>query len=332
MSPSSPEPSQPPQPQPSKPPQPPGVNVHWLNVLFYIYLHLAAAYGLILIFTEAKIATTLFGAALALVVPLGTTLAHRLFAHKSFEASTPFKVLIVTLHTFVGQGSVIDWVQEHRFHHAVRGTNLDPYDARRGFWFAHLHSKVVKRRPEQEAAKAAVDVSDLADDPLLVWQRRLYPFVMPVLGFLLPTNAPSEYWSESLIVSVCVVGALRHALVLHYAWLLTSGPLLYGLKHGQNEAYSNQVFFVRRSRWPDYHYLFPWDYKTSEYGAYESDWSSWLIGQAAGLGWASNLKTVSSDDMKQALQLSLDTKLPIEQTVLSVIAASNNADAAPVAS
>ncbi|CAB3383809.1 Hypothetical predicted protein [Cloeon dipterum] len=102
--------------------------------------------------------------------------------------------------------------------------------------------------------------------------------------------------------------------------------------NAMNEAYSNQVFFVRRSRWPDYHYLFPWDYKTSEYGAYESDWTSWLIGQAAGLGWASNLKTVSSDDMKQALQLSLDTKLPIEQTVLSVVAASNNADAVPVAS
>jgi hypothetical protein len=47
--------------QSSPQPPPPGVNVHWLNVLFYIYLHLTAAYGLGLIFTEAALATSLFG-------------------------------------------------------------------------------------------------------------------------------------------------------------------------------------------------------------------------------------------------------------------------------
>jgi hypothetical protein len=47
--------------QSSPQPPPPGVNVHWLNVLFYIYLHLTAAYGLGLVFTEAALATSLYG-------------------------------------------------------------------------------------------------------------------------------------------------------------------------------------------------------------------------------------------------------------------------------
>jgi stearoyl-CoA desaturase (Delta-9 desaturase) len=128
---------------------------------------------------------------------------------------------------------VYDWVQEHRFHHAVKGTALDPYDPRRGFWFAHLNNKMVKRRPDQEAAKAAVDMSDLEADAIIMWQKQLYFLAMPVLAFLLPVNAPTEYWGESLVTSLCVVGAIRQVVVLHAAWLVTSGPLLFGLVHGQ---------------------------------------------------------------------------------------------------
>jgi stearoyl-CoA desaturase (Delta-9 desaturase) len=87
----------------------------------------------------------------------------------------------------------------------------------------------------------------------------------------------------------------------------------------RNEADSNQVFFVRRSRWPDYHYLFPWDYKTSEYGSYDDDWTTWLIERAVDVGWAHNLRTLSSETMKKALQLSLDEKIPIEQSVSKII-------------
>jgi len=33
----------------------------WRNVILFSYLHLAALYGVLLIFTSAKIATTIFG-------------------------------------------------------------------------------------------------------------------------------------------------------------------------------------------------------------------------------------------------------------------------------
>lgn len=33
----------------------------WRNVILFAYLHLAALYGVLLIFTSAKIATTIFG-------------------------------------------------------------------------------------------------------------------------------------------------------------------------------------------------------------------------------------------------------------------------------
>lgn len=33
----------------------------WRNVILFAYLHMAALYGVLLIFTSAKIATTIFG-------------------------------------------------------------------------------------------------------------------------------------------------------------------------------------------------------------------------------------------------------------------------------
>lgn len=33
----------------------------WRNVILFAYLHLAALYGILLMFTSAKIATTIFG-------------------------------------------------------------------------------------------------------------------------------------------------------------------------------------------------------------------------------------------------------------------------------
>lgn len=38
----------------------PRLSNHWPSVLFQIYLHMSALYGLILVFTQASLMTTLF--------------------------------------------------------------------------------------------------------------------------------------------------------------------------------------------------------------------------------------------------------------------------------
>lgn len=48
------------EPSTSEPPEPIHRETNWPTVLFYIYLHMCALYALVLVFTEARIYTTLF--------------------------------------------------------------------------------------------------------------------------------------------------------------------------------------------------------------------------------------------------------------------------------
>ncbi|KAF4518905.1 hypothetical protein B566_EDAN006743 [Ephemera danica] len=136
---------------------------------------------------------------------------------------------------------------------------------------------------------------------------RFYWILMPIVSFLLPVNAPVEYWGESIMTSICVVGMLRHVILLHAAWLVHSGPVLWGLKDGQS------------SRWHEYHYMLPWDYRTNEYGSYGDDVATHLIEFTQRQGWASGLRTCSDEAMAKALDLAMDLKIPLRESVERIV-------------
>ena len=84
---------------------------------------------------------------------------------------------------------------------------------------------------------------------------------------------------------------------------------------------SNLVFLVRKSYWPDYHYLLPWDCRTGEYGGYGTDLTTRLIDWAASNGFASHLRTCSNDAMTRALEMATDEALPLAECVRKVVEA-----------
>src|SRR6516165_12454591 len=56
---------------------------------------------------------------LYVITALGVTLGyHRMFTHRAFESSRPFRAFIAVLGSMAVQGSVITWVADHRKHHA----------------------------------------------------------------------------------------------------------------------------------------------------------------------------------------------------------------------
>lgn len=70
------------------------------------------------------------------------------------------------------QGHIYEWVRDHRVHHKFVDTDADPYNAKRGFFFAHMGWLIVRKHPDVINKGKLVDVSDLDDDPFVVWQRR----------------------------------------------------------------------------------------------------------------------------------------------------------------
>lgn len=92
----------------------------WRNVALFAYLHVAALYGAFLMFASAKIATSIWGKFLIFNVELFSSLlsfytlaillyqmsglgitagAHRLWAHRSYKAKLPLRIILMIFNT-----------------------------------------------------------------------------------------------------------------------------------------------------------------------------------------------------------------------------------------
>lgn len=54
--------------------------------------------------------------------------------------------------------------------------------------------------------------------------------------------------------------------------------------------------------WHNYHHVFPWDYKAAELGDYKLNMTTAFIDFFAKIGWAYDLKTVSSDTVRKRVE------------------------------
>jgi stearoyl-CoA desaturase (delta-9 desaturase) len=287
----------------------------WPLVLFHLYLHLSALYGLLLVFTQAYLKTSLFTIILISFGLLAVTIGnHRMWAHQCYKAVWPLKVVFAILQMFTCQGTIYDWVRDHRLHHKHHGTDDDPYNYKRGFTFAQWSSHCLANNPRRESLLQQIDMSDIEADKVVMFQKRFYWFIMPVVSLLLPINAAVEYWGESLLVSVMVVGFLRIAILLQASWLINSATLLWGLDPmDKKSGESWLVFIVNKSLWPQYHYLLPWDYQSGEFGTYAAGCSTAFIRVLAALGLIFDLTTITSKGVKSALSVAAQTKRPLAE-------------------
>jgi stearoyl-CoA desaturase (delta-9 desaturase) len=88
-------------------------------------------------------------AGLYLVSCLGVTVGyHRYFTHGAFKARRPLRIGLAIAGSLAAQGPVIDWVADHRRHHAFSDRPGDPHSPwlfgtspialAKGFWHAHM--------------------------------------------------------------------------------------------------------------------------------------------------------------------------------------------------
>ncbi len=70
------------------------------------------------------------------------------------------------------QNDIIQWARDHRVHHKYTETDADPHNATRGFFFSHVGWLMVKKHPEVTAKGRLLDISDLLNDPVCIFQRK----------------------------------------------------------------------------------------------------------------------------------------------------------------
>jgi len=179
------------------------VSINWPMLVYIGGTHIMALWALIVLVVFGgvcpilgngigmKTATCVFAVILYIMSGLGITAGvHRLWAHRSYKAALPLRALLMVFNSIANQGTIVHWVRDHRTHHLYSDTIADPHDANRGFWFSHVGWLITKKRVEVYAAGKEVNMNDIYQDPVPMFQKKMDPFWNLLWCFALPAFVP----------------------------------------------------------------------------------------------------------------------------------------------
>ncbi|XP_023176539.1 acyl-CoA desaturase isoform X3 [Drosophila hydei] len=273
--------------------------IRWPDLGAQTFLHAGALYGLYLLFS-AKLYTFLWVVGCIWVSGIGITAgAHRLWSHKSYTASLFLRVLLAFMFSIAGQRDAYTWALDHRIHHKFSETDADPHNAKRGFFFAHVGWLFLTPHPKVIEKRKVIDMSDLEADAVVMFQRKYYIPLFALCSIVLPVLVPWYFWQEDLWMSFWINFNMRFTWTLNVAFFVNSVAHMYG-----NKPYDKNItpveapivsFLAMGEGWHNYHHVFPWDYKTGEFGNYTLNVTTAFIDFCARIGIASGRKSVSPD-------------------------------------
>lgn len=290
------------------------MEIVWHNIVLFIILHSTAFYGLYLVFAENAYLDLVNTYFVLFLSGMGITAGvHRLWAHRCYKAKTPLRIFLMLCQSLAFQNSIYEWTRDHRVHHKFTDTDADPHNSRRGFFFAHMGWLLCKKHPDVKGKGKQIDMSDLAADPVVMFQKKYYFIIMPICCFVLPALIPYYYMGSSLKVCFFVGSMLRYCLSLHGTWLVNSAAHFYGIKpYDKNISPVNSRLvssITYGEGWHNYHHVFPWDYKAAELGN-DFNWTTTFLHLMAKIGQAYDLKTVSKEMLLKRIQRTGDGSHP----------------------
>jgi len=296
-------------------------HVNWINVS---QLVVTPAYGIIMATrTPLRWQTALLAIFYFWWTGIAVTAGyHRLWSHRSYNASAPLRYFLAFGGAAAIEGSARHWATQHRAHHRYIDTNKDPYSADKGLVYAHMGWLVFKE-PKENIGK--VDVSDIKEDPIAAWQHKHFWPIALFTGALLPSLVAST-WGDAFGAFI-YAGILRIFFVNHSIFCVNSLAHWLGDQPFDDRKTARNHFITAFATfgegWHNYHHEFPTDYRN---GIEWHDWdpTKWSIELWKAMGLASNLKTIKPNEIEksrvQQLRKKLDQKTeslewgaPIEQ-------------------
>lgn len=220
--------------------------------------------------------------------------AHRLWSHKAYKATLFMRIFLMICQTMAFQNSIYEWVRDHRVHHKFTDTNADPHNSKRGFFFSHMGWLMMKKHPDVRNKGKAIDMTDLEQDGVVMFQKKHYLTLMPIIAFVIPALPPYFMWGYSMPASFFICSLLRYTVSLHFTWLVNSAAHMWGTRpYDKNISAVNTLsvaIFANGEGWHNYHHVFPWDYKAAEVGTYGTNHTTCFIDMFAYFGEFSLLK------------------------------------------
>ena len=218
-----------------------------------------------------KIESYFFGTMLYYFACLGITAgSHRLWSHRSYKATKILEWFLMIASTCANQGSIYHWVRDHRVHHKYSETDADPHNAKRGFFFAHMGWLLQKKHPAVIEAGNKLDLKDLNNNYVIVFQKKYNVVLSILICFVFPTIIPMLYWKETFWAAFLICTIFRYVMTLHATWLVNSWAHFYGHRPydptiNPAESFGVALFTIGEG-WHNWHHTYPHDYAASELG------------------------------------------------------------------
>jgi stearoyl-CoA desaturase (Delta-9 desaturase) len=206
-------------------------------------------------------------AAFYLLTAGGVTVGfHRLLTHRSFQTQPWLERTFAVLGSMSVQGSVLDWVADHRKHHAHTDAEGDPHSPHvghgsglRGLWHAHT-GWLTETQGQADWKRYA---GELYEDPAMRTIGRRFPWIV-LLSLLLPTLAGFALhgWTlEGAVRGYVWGGLVRIFLVHHVTWSVNSICHFFGRRRFDVEDRSTNVAWLALpslgESWHHNHHAFP---------------------------------------------------------------------------
>ncbi|XP_003737375.1 stearoyl-CoA desaturase 5 [Galendromus occidentalis] len=271
----------------------------WPNVFFFIFLHCAALYtvfGCAHLWSWKIFCVWYLTACLsAYSVSIG---AHRLWSHRCFKARLPLRIVLMLLNCMAGQNDLFVWCRDHRLHHKYTDTDADPHSTTRGMFFAHMGWLMLKKHDAVIEKGKSLDCSDLLGDPVIRFQRRFYIPLYFLGVVIVPSWIIYRCFDVPLLFAVGT-SLTRYTFQLHNTWCINSLAHWFGDRpYDKNiKACDNPVikWHLIGECFHNYHHVFPFDYKSSEFPFTIFDTSSSLIRLLSYVGLTYDLKEASQE-------------------------------------
>jgi stearoyl-CoA desaturase (delta-9 desaturase) len=202
------------------------------------------------------------------ITAMGVTIGyHRYFTHGSFKAPRWVTIFLATAGSLALEGSIDQWVANHRKHHKYSDEVGDPHSPWRfgtsrravakGLYFAHMGWLVNDNN-------APVDryAPDIARDPYLRVLSRWFPAVVLTTLFLPALLGGLITWSwTGALTAFFWAGLVRIALVHHVTWSINSVCHVFGTRPFDSRDLSANVWWLAvpslGESWHNLHHVEP---------------------------------------------------------------------------
>lgn len=221
---------------------------------------------------------------------------HRLFAHPTHRARAVLRAMYLFFGAASIQNSALKWSSDHRVHHGQVDKKDDPYNIRKGFWWAHI-GWVLHQAKEADFA----NVPDLKKSRLVMHQHENYLLWAIVSGGVTPFLL-GFLWGDP-IGALLIAGFLRLVFEWHSTFSINSvahmiGSRPYSLANSARDSFITALVTMGEG-YHNFHHRFANDYRNGVRW-FHFDPTKWWVWTLSKVNLTWDLKRASKDAIQNA--------------------------------